>query len=395
MVESASCSQTTDLITAHENADILVLDIPEITNNLFTNSNVDDDDPSNLSLLNNSSEHQQNEKVSSSPQLCGLIEIDKESDYEVCYNLQEIQEKREDNFKFKEPKQFQMLQEETIAGEERINDNSVINEPDPENDEIPISLNDDESVEPLPKRRKRHLVNRNTWKQSINQTNREKGKEYLGRKKVDDVWTTIPKKNRTIRPRCECKLSKKKTKSILQCDKFTEEERNLIFTKFWNDMNWEQRKTFVYMSVKNQETKRHRNRKDENSSRRQFSSIYFLNKHDNAHRVCKKMFLNTIGMGERMINIWKYTGTNKMNHSTSEDASVENEEIYKPKNVSIYISLKKCLREFFEQIPKVEAHYCRSSSKKKYVEPTWVSKSELYKCYKEVWCKKKNTGHLI
>lgn len=63
---------------------------------------------------------------------------------------------------------------------------------------IPTEISEDESVEPFPKRRKRHLVNRNTQKQNTNQANREKGKKYLERKKVDDVWI-IPKGKRSIR----------------------------------------------------------------------------------------------------------------------------------------------------------------------------------------------------
>lgn len=46
---------------------------------------------------------------------------------------------------------------------------------------------------------------------------------------------------------------------------------------------------------------------------------------------------------------------------------------------------------FFNALPKLESHYCRKSSSKLYLEPNWTSKSGLYHCYKENWCKERNT----
>lgn len=136
---------------------------------------------------------------------------------------------------------------------------------------------------------------------------------------------------------------------------------------FWEQMNWEQRKTFVYLSVKNAPTKRHRNRKEENKSRREYSSEYNLKKRDDSTiRVCKKMYLNTIAMGERMVDIWKFSGCNERNlksiKNASNDESVNNQDEQHRTNKEKFAQEKKNLQEFFENLPKVESHYCRASS---------------------------------
>lgn len=52
----------------------------------------------------------------------------------------------------------------------------------------------------------------------------------------------------------------------------------------------------------------------------------------------------------------------------------------KGKDIRISVS------NFFSMLPKLECHYCRSTSSKQYLEPHWQSKAALYKQY-EVFCK--------
>lgn len=41
------------------------------------------------------------------------------------------------------------------------------------------------------------------------------------------------------------------------------------------------------------------------------------------------------------------------------------------------------LRDFLNSLPNLESHYCRATSSKKYLEPIWTSKNQLYSFYKE------------
>lgn len=92
----------------------------------------------------------------------------------------------------------------------------------------------------------------------------------------------------------------------MQCKIFTEKERNEIFKSFWSDISWDQRKIYINCLIKKQETKRHRNRKEQ-ISRRKFGWAYYLRKpnNDDELRVCKTMFLNTLGLKERTVIDWK------------------------------------------------------------------------------------------
>lgn len=48
------------------------------------------------------------------------------------------------------------------------------------------------------------------------------------------------------------------------------------------------------------------------------------------------------------------------------------------------------LETFFDSLCKMESHYCRSSSQKLYLEPLWHTKFDLYRFYKEVYCRENN-----
>lgn len=66
---------------------------------------------------------------------------------------------------------------------------------------------------------------------------------------------------------------------------------------FWLKLNWDQRKIYVNPLVEKDDTKRQRNRTDDSKSRTQFSWIKYLKtKNWQKLRVCKKMFLNTLGI---------------------------------------------------------------------------------------------------
>lgn len=103
---------------------------------------------------------------------------------------------------------------------------------------------------------------------------------------------------RKIGPKCSsdyCKYSSKR-----QCNEFTETMRNDIFNFFWNELNWNQRKVFVSDLVKLNPVKQ----RASETSRRNYSLNYFLRMNDKAWSVCKKMFINTVGIGECTLRFW-------------------------------------------------------------------------------------------
>lgn len=153
-------------------------------------------------------------------------------------------------------------------------------------------------------RSKRCETDERKWTKNINFKRREKGLEYKGKKKENEVWKyNIQKPLRKIKPRCNCKLSGS-NKTKIKCFSINEEMRNTIFQNFWK-LSWEEKKVFVntLLTVKRTSGKRGK----QSVSRRSTSTEYYLKQGYGTIRVCKKMFLNTLGVGEIAIKQWVKT----------------------------------------------------------------------------------------
>jgi len=99
------------------------------------------------------------------------------------------------------------------------------------------------------------------------------------------------------------------------------------------------------------------------------------------------MFLNTFDIGETMIKIIinnNHTELEFSNWDNIEDNNLESTPI----NITHQsISDKKLLlNTFFELLPKLESHYCRTSTSKLYLEPVWLTKTALYSFYCNDFC---------
>lgn len=214
------------------------------------------------------------------------------------------------------------------------------------------------------KRSSKYKVSKTKWAANANQLNREMGKSYTGKKKENGVWRyDLPKEPRMLKVTCNCKLSRNKN-SKLQCQLLNEDTRQKIFKQFWN-YTWKEKKVFIKSHVWVHQTDRKRGEKE--VSRRRFSNKFYLGR--DRLRVCKKMFLNTLGVNEWVIKKWIKSDL-EVNHQI-----LPNEQ---PSSARI-----KLLHEFFDTLPKLESHYCRASTSKLYLEPIWQSKSHLYRVYKD------------
>ncbi|KAJ8938648.1 hypothetical protein NQ314_011387 [Rhamnusium bicolor] len=101
---------------------------------------------------------------------------------------------------------------------------------------------------------------------------REIGLEYLGRKQNK---FTVKKQTKTMKERCRCQ--KKKTDGKIMCYSLDDKERKATFRRFW-ELTWNEKKIYVIARVEKEVVKRARNGKDETSSRRYCSYMYFLDK---------------------------------------------------------------------------------------------------------------------
>lgn len=178
-------------------------------------------------------------------------------------------------------------------------------------------------------------------------------------------------------PPCTSQSCKKSR--TFKCNEITEEQRETIHTHFWSDMSWDQKKVYVSSLVSEQNTKRKKGSGTE--SRRSSSFVYKLrtNNDGNTYKVCKRMFLSTFSLGEWCVRNWvmkSHSGMHSSKLSTNEKRRKTTNDL---KNVE-----KEFLYKFFDELPKLPSHYCRSSSNKLYLEPIFGNSiSSLYEEYRK------------
>lgn len=178
------------------------------------------------------------------------------------------------------------------------------------------------------------------------------------------------KSPRKLRPRCSCTFAQRQKK--LRFTSISEEVRQSLFTKFWK-LSWPEKRTTVQRLVDKTMTKDLRNRKDSEKSRRQSTFMFHLRMDNERVRVCKKMFMNTLGLNEWSVRNW----------ASGNISSIPKEM---PTRKLKSERKRTSVRMFLDALPKMESHYCRKSTSKQYLEPIFTSHEQLYKEYKK-YCK--------
>lgn len=227
-------------------------------------------------------------------------------------------------------------------------------------------------------RSKRSETDHRNWSKNRNYKKREQGCAYKGKKKENGIWNySVEKSAKKLKPRCNCKLSEIKTNKKIKCYSITEEARRDIFEDFWK-LSWQEKRLFVNTLVVVKPTARRRGAQGD-ISRRSTSTEFFLKSGHERIRVCKKMFLNTLAVGEIAIKKWAKTN------------SVEKNQV--PDQQKNKVGIEE-LNKFLDDLPKLESHYCRQNTSKLYLETIWHSKSQLYKAYCRDFCTENNTKPL-
>lgn len=226
--------------------------------------------------------------------------------------------------------------------------------------------------------------NPENWKKKKAQKMRMYGQAYLDytRSREGKIKQDKMRSARKLGPRCtskKCEISK-----VRFCNEFSEEIRKNIFSAFWNNMTWDQRKVFVSSHVSRFNTKRCTKNFDENS-RRLGTFVYTLHNGTNALTVCREMFLNTLDLKPFTVQSWvnssvlaMQTGKENLNQSRREN----NYSIRKCVTADIPIT------EFFDQLAKLPSHYVRRDSSKLFLDEEIKSLSRLYEIYKN-YCTEK------
>lgn len=202
-----------------------------------------------------------------------------------------------------------------------------------------------------------------------------KGLAYQGLVRVEETKKrqyVAPRNERKLGARCNCKLSK--IKSLIKCNDVSDQDRAACFKEFWA-LDWAAKKATIrsLITTCSPEDKRHRKRKNE-VSRRSQTLQFHLKAGENADlvRVCKTMFLQTVGLKEWTVLNWVKSGNNPT-LSVQDGRKRESER------------RRNTVKEYLSSLAKMESHYCRAGTSKVYLEPVWNSKQHVYREY-VVYC---------
>ena len=192
---------------------------------------------------------------------------------------------------------------------------------------------------------------------------REHGYKYVGQKKTESGRKEyVVEKPYRILTESKCGKKCRNYKEGRNCMDVTEVDRQAIFSKFWYTMSWSEKKVYVVNLVE-------RVRTPDGSKRREYLYKYFLRIGESRLTVCKEMFLATLGIGEKMMYEWIKNVDYGM-PSPPRDNENENERNAKRE-------VKEFARQFLGSLPKVPSHYCRASTSREYIEPTFTSFADL------------------
>ncbi|CAH0728134.1 unnamed protein product, partial [Brenthis ino] len=230
------------------------------------------------------------------------------------------------------------------------------------------------------KRNSKGKADRSTWKRIKNAEARLKGEQYEGFQKDEHgkYQQTVVRPAKTLQSPCNghTKTQHRGPQQQFECDNMTENERQIIFHEFWKIPSWNARKVHV-RSLTTISAPQYRRSSSENSRKgTSFKYFLMLRSENTAKRihVCKVMFLRTLGIGQRQLRDW-LTETPLIARDPVLTPALSQPGKDKSEEVNSIV-------EFFDKLPKVESHYCRSSTTKKYLEPIWNSiTGDLYTEY--------------
>lgn len=246
----------------------------------------------------------------------------------------------------------------------------------------------EEEEEPKLKRNKKAVSK--DWKINKNRKLRMKGQQYLGYRRPRDtnkVFHDTIRSPRKMKGICNSEMCKKSGKRF--CREIKEEERFAQYERFWNDMDWEQRKVFVSSLVDCHVATRKRT--EENNSRRSSTLVYHLKSGGIRKQVCKKTFLNTFDLGEWSVRNWVTEKKDDAGiHMSRENRNEQRSEILRKTKKK---KGKENLVTYLESIPKLPSHYCRKQTDKLYLEPMFTTMTQFFNHYVE-YCKERQISHL-
>lgn len=222
------------------------------------------------------------------------------------------------------------------------------------------SSKSENTSEPNANRGKKRKLSIATRKKETAKRLRNMGKEYISVSKSCKVISA-----RTMGGPCteKCRLA---------CfNKFSQEQRQVIFDQYWKLGNLEQQRAFIAASIEPVKPKYRYTRME---NQRNFNQAFYFSIQDAKIRVCKLFFKNTLGINDRPIR----TVMKKKNNGF-----IELESRGKHSNhFKVNPEIKHSVRRHINSIPRMESHYLRANTSREYIEGG-KSLADLHRDYQQ------------
>lgn len=197
------------------------------------------------------------------------------------------------------------------------------------------------------RKRKRHEA---VWIKNVRKTNKNLGLEYVSTK--GKVVSAVKMKEP-----CSCSWN---CRHLL-----TPEDRDKIFSTFWASGNHDRQWDFIRNSSRRKETSpRAKNNQPAAASKKKWFYSYFFKCNDEEIKVCKTMFLSTLGIGES----WVGSAWNHLNPDKGNTVSPDKRGRHNAHPIAITPEKIETVKEHIKLFPRVPSHYCRKDSEREYLE---------------------------
>lgn len=234
-------------------------------------------------------------------------------------------------------------------------------------------LQKEETVCSISKKRKR-VRNEKKWKCNERKRKCQAGEAYLSKR---NKW--VPKKSVVNQKDC---LNSCKFKCSAQIPMKLRED---LLASYYN-LSQNEKHLYLVQVTKRISKKRLTKKGDDDNelfSRRQYSFMYYFPVKDEMIRVCKKFFLGTLGISQKPVyNAHASKDTNQVPKKDGRGKSITSARRTPQGAVDAVIT-------HIRLFPTIESHYCRSRTKRQYLEAT-LSVPKMYELYL-AWCAENET----
>lgn len=249
---------------------------------------------------------------------------------------------------------------EDIIRDRNHNEGPTLSNSNGDRDTNMFGMEEHPQITDKPRRRKRQPEQ---WPRNIRKQRRLEGKEY-----VSSAGKIVPAAE--MKGPCSDKCR-------LKCSAIMEEDRSRVFNAYYQLADYSRQRDFIHANTVKL-IKRSATTLDQ--SRRQNSIKYFLPINGEKRKVCKTMFLNTLGIKKGVVDI-AMQNRSKENVGSSDGRG-------KGQSVTLDPAIKENVKKHIMSYPCVPSHYCRAGTARKYLDSS-LNIATMYRMYRQD-CEEKN-----